>query len=106
MRGKLCKVAASGHNILSAADMKSALDLYGGTTGCQASHVEMKEMPPSAARYPIKGISRISNVEFEGGLMRTWQAYGIGRGKQIPIDHENNVCLLQYNLKLIIFKFK
>nr|XP_022331330.1 uncharacterized protein LOC111129325 [Crassostrea virginica] len=90
MRGKLCKVAASGHNILSAADMKSALDLYGGTTGCQASHVEMKEMPPSAARYPIKGISRISNVEFERGLMRTWQAYGIGRGKQIPIDHENN----------------
>ena len=39
-----------------------------GTTGYQASHVELKEMPSPAARYPIKGISRISNVEFEQGL--------------------------------------
>ena len=49
-------------------------------------------MSPLAASYPIKCISEISNVEYEQGLMRPRQAYGIGRGKQIPIDHENNVC--------------
>lgn len=32
MRGKFRKVAASGYNILTVADMKSAIDLYEGTT--------------------------------------------------------------------------
>ena len=90
--------------VISAADTKSAFDLFRGTTGCQASRVELKEMSPLAASYPIKCISEISNVEFEQGLMRTWQAYGIGRGKQIPNDHEKMYAFLQQNLNINICK--
>lgn len=95
MRGKLSKEAASGHNIITAADMKSAIDLHGGTTGCQASrcqasHVELLEKPSPTAKCPIKGITRISNVKFGEGLITTWRAYNIGRGKEFPIEHENN----------------
>lgn len=69
MRGKLSKEAASGHNIITAADMKSAIDLHGRMTGCQASHVEK---PSPTAKCPIKGITRISNVKFGDGLITTW----------------------------------
>lgn len=69
MRGKLSKEAASAHNIITAADMKSAIDLHGETTGCQASHVELLEKPSPTAKWPTKGITRISNVKFGQGLI-------------------------------------
>lgn len=102
MRGKLSKEAASGHNIITAADMKSAIDLHGGTTGCQASHVELLEKPSPAAKCPIKGITRISNVKFGEGLITTWRAYNIGRGKEFPIEHENNVSLNEKQVQKLL----
>ncbi|XP_052696065.1 uncharacterized protein LOC128174590 [Crassostrea angulata] len=90
MRGKFSKVVASGYNILTAANMKSAIDLYEGTTGCQAAHVKLQGFPPSTAKCPIKGITKISNVKFEPKHLTTWRAFNIGTGKQLPIEHENN----------------
>ena len=50
---------------------------------------------------------RISNVEFEQGRMKTWHAYGIGGGKQMPIDHENNIYkFLQQIQKIQHFKIE
>ncbi|XP_052691901.1 uncharacterized protein LOC128169907 [Crassostrea angulata] len=90
MRGKFRKVVASGYNILTAANMKSAIDLYEGTIGCQAAHVKLQGFPPSTAKCPIKGITKISNVKFEPKHLTTWRAFNIGIGKQLPIEHENN----------------
>ena len=39
--------------------------------------------------------------------MKTWHAYGIGGGKQMPIDHENNLYkFLQQIQKVQHFKIE
>lgn len=102
MRGKFSKVVASGYNILTAANMKSAIDLYEGTAGCQAAHVKLQGFPPSTAKCPIKGITKISNVKFEPKHLTTWRAFNIGIGKQLPIEHENNVSVCAALSKQIV----
>ena len=57
---------ASGNGIKSAADMKTAIESFGGVKGCQTAHVEIngpKASEGSSAKSTWKGITKISNLE-------------------------------------------
>ncbi|XP_062614103.1 uncharacterized protein LOC134275825 isoform X2 [Saccostrea cucullata] len=89
MRAKIRKTVIEGNDVLCAADMKSAIDRYGGVTGCQAAHIEINSFPTDSSTGLIKGISKISNVEFQDdGCMKVWRAYDIGKGKDMAIQGE------------------
>ncbi|XP_048734617.2 uncharacterized protein LOC125650391 [Ostrea edulis] len=59
------KGVAEDINVLTAGDMKEAIDDYGGVAGCQTAHVDMS-VHHIPVLPPIKGISKYSNVQYEG----------------------------------------
>ncbi|XP_052097306.1 uncharacterized protein LOC127732267 [Mytilus californianus] len=92
MRGKIRQCVSNGKNVVCASDMKSAIDDYGGVSGCQAAHVEITNiLDDHRATGLIKGISKISNIEFQENMQITmWKAYGIGQGRNISVQGQMN----------------
>jgi hypothetical protein len=84
MRAKVRKSVAEGKNVLSASDMKAALDECGGVTGCQAAHAEIQISSADSPSGLIKGISKLSNLELKDGSLHAWRSYDIGCGQQVP----------------------
>ena len=39
LQAKLRKAVSSGMNVLNAWDMKKAIDMHGGVSGCQVAHI-------------------------------------------------------------------
>lgn len=84
MRGKLRKHVKSGGNITSAADMKTSLDSGKGVPGCQVAHVEIPPSEDVIICQKIKGITKISNVQFHANNSITyWRNYNVGSGQTI-----------------------
>ncbi|CAC5391175.1 unnamed protein product [Mytilus coruscus] len=92
MRGKIRQCVSNGKNVVCASDMKSAIDDYGGVSGCQAAHLEITNiLDDHRATGLIKGISKISNIEFQENMQITmWKAYGIGQGRNISVQGQMN----------------
>ncbi|XP_076111669.1 uncharacterized protein LOC143079930 [Mytilus galloprovincialis] len=92
MRGKIRRSAASGSDVLTASDMKMAIDKHGGVTSCQAAYVAVD--PNSLVKKitcPIKAITKISNVRFNNDdTITAWKAFEIGNGKKISINSTLN----------------
>lgn len=66
LRSKMRQYVASGNDIKSAADMKTAVDAFGGVKGGQTAHVEINGLKASEAsntKSTWKGITKISNLE-------------------------------------------
>ena len=87
MRAQIRKVAASGTDVLNAADLKRAIDYHGGVTACQSAHIEINSTSTSSGACLIKGISKISNVSFNNDSSITvWRAFEIGDGVRIVLQ--------------------
>ena len=73
-------VAETKTNILTACDLKKALESNGGVKGCRVSVVEMLQRSSQSAdtNVKIKGISQIHNIRYEEGGIRFWKAFDIG----------------------------
>ena len=73
----------SGHDIEKPAQMKEAIDSFGGIPG-----VEVKICGPTDSKgcRNIKwpGISLINNIQFSEEGLKVWKAYNIGPGKSMP----------------------
>ena len=70
-----------GHDIRSAADMKAAIDSYGGVKGCQAAVVNVQEHNQTMKKHKMSGIQALNNFSFESEGLRVWKAYNVGPGK-------------------------
>ena len=70
-----------GHDIRSAADMKAAIDSYGGVKGCQAAVVNVQEHNQTMKKHKMSGIQALNNFIFESEGLRVWKAYNVGPGK-------------------------
>ncbi|XP_069107183.1 uncharacterized protein [Argopecten irradians] len=84
MRGKIRVYAASGHNVISAMDMKEALDSGSGVVGCQTAVVNVNNSAQTLTGHKMKGVSTISNLRLEDKGIRTFRAHGIGPGELMP----------------------
>ena len=80
-------VAETKTNILTACDLKKALESNGGVKGCQVSVVEMPQRSSQTdTNVKIKGISQIHDIRYEEGGIRFWKAFDIGKGKRLIQD--------------------
>ena len=70
------------HDVVTAEDMKNALESHGGVKGCRAAVVQVdpgRENTFSTNKIP--GISLLNNFAFEENGIRAWRGYNIGPGK-------------------------
>ena len=85
-------VAETKTDILTACDLKKALESNGGVKGC---HVSVVEMPRRSSQIDtnvkIKGISQIHNIRYEEGGMRFWKAFDIGKGERMVQDNMQSI---------------
>ena len=74
-----------GHDILTAADMRTALSErpVRGTSACVCAVDETKK---TLEVNRIDGFSMLHNIQFEEKGIRVWRSYGVGRGKEIPFE--------------------
>ena len=74
------------HDVITAEDMKQALESHGGLRGCRAAVVEVDTTKAVGNDNKIPGISLINNFLFEEGGIRTWKAYNVGPGRYLAYD--------------------
>ena len=81
MKSHMRRYLNEGNNIISASDMKRALDFYGGVKGCRVSVVSVDTSKQEITQHKWTGIQSINNFEFQRLGIMVWKAYGIGKGK-------------------------
>ena len=72
------------HDVVTAEDMKAALESRGGIKGCRAAVVEVDSTRERNKDNKIPGISVLNNFQYEEFGIRAWKAYDIGPGRLIP----------------------
>ncbi|CAH3018512.1 unnamed protein product [Porites evermanni] len=78
----------SGHDIETASQMLQAINSFGGVAGVQAM---ICSPPTSPLRTSMKwkGVSFISNIQYDEECLRVWRAYKISPGKFMPYSKFN-----------------
>ena len=71
------------HDVVTAEDMKVALESHGGIKGCRAAVVEVDTTMERNKESKIPGISVLNNFQYEECGIRVWKAYNIGPGRLI-----------------------
>lgn len=85
MKGHIQRWVNEKHDVVTAVDMKEALESYTGVRGCR---IEVAEVDVHKAARPEewKGISALFNFEFLASGIRAWKAYGVGEGQMFQYD--------------------
>ena len=68
------------HNVITAEDMKAALESHEGVKGVRAAVVQVDATKESTANK-IQVISLLNNFSFEKKGVRVWRAFSIGPGR-------------------------
>ena len=76
------------HDVITAENMKEALESYGGLKGCRVAVVQVDTTKPVCVENKITGISLLNNFLFVERGVRTWKVYNVGPGCFIPYDRE------------------
>ena len=74
------------HDVVTAEDMKTALECHGGVKGCKAAVVAVDTTKETNSQNKIPNISLLNNFKYEENGIRAWKAYSIGPGRFIPFD--------------------
>ena len=81
-------MAETKTDILTACDLKKALESHGGVKGCRVNVVEMPQrFSQIDTNVKIKGISQIHNIRYEEGGIRFRKEFDIGKGKRVVQDN-------------------
>ena len=72
------------HDVVTAEDMKAALESHGGIKGCRAAVVDVDTTRERNKDSKIPGISVLNNFQYEELGIRVWKAYDVGPGRLIP----------------------
>ena len=84
MKGHIKHWVNEKHNVITAEDMKVALESHGGIKGCRAAVVEVDTTRESNKDSKIPGISVLNNFQYEESGIRMWKVCNIGLGRLIP----------------------
>ena len=81
-------MAETKTDILTACDLKKALESHGGVKGCRVNVVEMPQRSSQIdTNVKLKGISKIHNIRYEEGGIRFRKEFDIGKGKRVVQDN-------------------
>ena len=73
-----------GHNVITAQQLKEAIDSYGGVRGCRTAVVEVNTKTQTTGTRKISGISQLNNFQYtEDGGITVWKTFQVGEGKRI-----------------------
>ena len=76
-----------GHDVNSPAQMKEAIESYGGISGVSVKYVKIPELSSNNPIIKWDGISTLNNFQFHPSGVQVWKAYKIGPGKHFPWSH-------------------
>ncbi|KAL9966751.1 hypothetical protein ACROYT_G024870 [Oculina patagonica] len=85
MKGHIQRWVNEKHDVVTAADMKEALESYGGVRGCRNAVAEV-DLAKAAKTMEWKGISALFSFEFLVSGIRAWKAYAVGEGQMFLYD--------------------
>ena len=74
------------HDVITAENMKEALESHGGLKGCRVAVVQVDTTKSVVVENKIPGICLLNNFLFEERGVRAWKAYKVGPGCFIPYD--------------------
>ena len=77
MKGHIRRWVDQRHDVLTAADIKEAIDSYGGVLGCRVAVSEV-DVSKAAKKIEWKGISSLFNFECLPPGIRARKAYAVG----------------------------
>ena len=90
------------NDVLTALDMKTALESHGGLKGCRIAVVKIDPVAESASPpNKIPGISLLNNFAFTKNGIRVWRAYNVGLGKVLLYKDLNVQTQQDTNLAII-----
>ena len=88
------------HDVITAEDMKTALESHGGVKGTRTAVVEVDTSREITANK-IPGISLLNNFSFEEDGLRVWRAFNIGPGKLLSYNELDIVLRAETGLKVL-----
>lgn len=81
MKAHIRRFVNENNDVLTAEDMKKALESHGGLKGCRAAVVEVDSSKDLHEDNKIPDISLLYNFKYEPSGIRIWKGYDIGEGK-------------------------
>ena len=83
MKGHIRRYINEKHDVVTAEDMKIALESNGGVKGCNfiVAEVDVSEAPEAGSHF--ERVSYLNNFAYEEDSIRCWKAYKQGEGKTI-----------------------
>ena len=92
-------VAETKTDILTAFDLKRALESNGGVKGCRVSVVEMPKASSQVdTNIRIPGISQIHDISYKDDGIRYWKTYGVGKGEWLENDPPLSLNIPKLNI--------
>ena len=92
-------MAETKTDILTASDLKVALESNGGVKGCRVCVAEMPQGSNQVdTNIRIPGISHIHNIRCKENGMRYWKAYDVGKGEWLERDTTRSVNIPQLKI--------
>ena len=95
MKGHIRRYINEKHDVVTAEDMKIALESNGGVKGCNfiVAEVDVSEAPEAGSHF--EGVSYLNNFAYEEDSIRCWKAYKQGEGKTIKKPSGKTVTSLK-----------
>ena len=87
-------IGFAGHDVTTTAQLKEAIDSYGGVKGCWAAVCELDQAKQKLTPVKWVGISQLNNFQYESGSIKVWRAFRVGvesRKKALPIKSTQQV---------------
>ena len=85
MKAHIRRYVNEKHDVVTAEQMKTAIESHGGLTGCRVAVVEVdisQDLDDTIRKIP--GISLLYNFKYEEHGVRMWKGYNIGDGVLLP----------------------
>ena len=85
LKSSIRKYCNEGHNIINATDMHTALNHHVVKRTCLSVN-EVNQSIEQLVSHKIPYFSSYHNFMYENDGIRVWRAFGVGKGKKIPIN--------------------
>ena len=99
MKAHIRRYVNEKHDVVTAANMKEALESHGGIAGCRAAVAEIVVEKETGGGNKLKGISKFNNFEFTEAGIRVWRAYQLGPGSLV--SYEGNTQQEETGMKVL-----
>ena len=102
MKSHIIRWVNEKNDVLTALDMKTALESHGGLKGCRFAVVKIDPVAENASPpKKIPEISLLNNFAFTKNGIRVWRAYNVGLGKVLLYKDLNVQTQQETNLAVI-----